>query len=72
MDYTESDQGQYDLQREKQEQHQREELAFSVAEQVHDATFRLLDELEVLDGSMAGLIAKAVQDVVEQELRHVL
>jgi hypothetical protein len=72
MDYTDSDQGQYDLQREEHEQHQREELAFSVAEQVHDATFRLLDELEDLDGALACLIAKAVQDVVEQELRHVL
>lgn len=72
MDYTDSEQGQYDLQREQHEAEQRERLAFSVAEQVYDASFKVLDSIDELDGAIAGRIAKAVQDVVENELRHVL
>lgn len=72
MDYTDSEQGQYEIQREQHEEEQREQLAFSVAEEIHDAAFRLLDAMEELDSAIAGRIAKDVQDVVERELRHVL
>jgi Mg2+ and Co2+ transporter CorA len=72
MDYTDSEQGQYDLQRAEYDEHQKEQLAFEVAKQICDAAFCVLENLEELDGAIAGQIAKAVQDVVEQELRHVL
>lgn len=72
MDYTDSEQGQYDLQREQHESEQRERLAFSVAEQVYDATFEVLDSIDELDGALAGKISQAVQAIVENELRHVL
>ena len=72
MDYTDSDQGQYDLQREQQEHEQRERLALSVAEQVYDAAFGVLDSISELDGTLAGSISQAVQELVENELRRVL
>ena len=72
MDYTDSEQGQYDLQQAEYNEQQKEQLAFEVAKQIYDAAFFLLENLEELDGAIAGQIAQAVQDVVEQKLRHVL
>lgn len=72
MDYTDSERGQYDLQREQYEYEQRERMALSVAEQVYDATFEVLDSINELDGMLAGRISEAVQDLVKNELRHVL
>jgi len=45
---------------------------YEVAVEVHDATFHILDKLNYLDGDTVGAIAKAVQDVVEVELRRVI
>jgi hypothetical protein len=79
-DYTDSDQGQWEREREEREQYEQEtrveswarDVASHLAFSIHDVAFGALDAMSELNGEQAGRIAKLVQDVVEREIQQIL
>jgi hypothetical protein len=72
MDYTDTEQGEYDLLRDQHAAECAQKKAISIAAGIYDSAFLLLDSIDEISGEHAGRIAKAIQDIAESELAKAL